>query len=594
MFQSPRYHRGGLVVRAPNADLARDIRWGRTEESYGEDAYFNGTMVVSFVKGLQGDDPKYWLTSSLMKHFLANSNEEGRGGSSSDFDQRLFREYNSVPFRMGIMEGGSRAFMAAYNAYNGIPMEVHPILKAVTVKEWGNDGIICTDAGAMKNLVTQHQLYPTLDQAAAASVKAGINQFLDDYKQPTHSAVHNKLLSEADIDESLKGVFTVMIRLGLLDPPEMVSYGKIGQGADPWTSDAHKALARLVTQKSIVLLKNSNNALPLNKDSLKSIAVIGPYADQVLLDWYSGTPPYTVSAVAGIRNKVGGRVHVGYSAGNTRDEAVKLAKSSDVAIVVVGNHPECDAGWAQCPLASNGKEAVDRKSITLEQEELVKQVYAANPRTIVVLISSFPYAINWTQQNVPAIVHMTHNSQEAGNALADVLFGDFNPGGRLVHTWPKSLDQLPTMMDYDIRHGRTYMYFKGEPLYPFGYGLSYTSFRYSNIRLSSRHMANNGGVNVMVDIENTGKRSGDEVVQMYVSYPNSTIERPNRQLTGFRRITLLPGEKTTVPLRLDAKALAYWDSKSGQFVVEPDIVDVMVGSSSADIKLKTATIVDRD
>src|SRR6185369_16762492 len=278
MFQS-KYSRGGLVVRAPNSDLARDPRWGRTEESYGEDPFLNGTMTVAFVKGLQGDDPKYWMTASLMKHFLANSNEDGRGSSSSNFDERLFREYYSVPFRMGITEGGSRAFMASYNAVNGTPMEVNPILKKIAVAEWGNDGIMCTDGGAMTNLVTEHKRYATLAEASAESVKAGINQFLDKHVEPTREAIQKGLLTEAEIDQSLRGVFRVMIRLGMLDPAAMVPYSKIGSGEEPWTTDKHKALARLATQKSIVLLKNERDTLPLDKNKVKSIAVIGPYAN---------------------------------------------------------------------------------------------------------------------------------------------------------------------------------------------------------------------------------------------------------------------------------------------------------------------------
>lgn len=591
MFQS-KYKQGGLVVRAPNADLARDPRWGRTEESYGEDPFLTGTMTVAFVKGLQGDHPKYWQAASLMKHFLANSNEDGRGSSSSNFDQRLFHEYYSVPFRMGVKEGGSRAFMAAYNAYNGIPMEVHPVLKGVTVKEWGQDGIICTDGGALKLLVTEHKRYPELDEAAAASVKAGINQFLDKYSEAATSAVKKGLLTEAEIDESLRGVFRVMIRLGQLDPPEMVPYAKIGTEAEPWNSAEHKALARLVTQKSTVLLKNANGALPLDVKKLKSVAVIGPYANQVLLDWYSGTPPYTVSAVQGIKNKVGDGVTVAYAANNEGEAAVTAAKNADVAIVVVGNHPECNAGWAVCPLPSDGKEAMDRKSLTLEQEALVKQVYAVNPRTVVVLMASFPYAINWSQANIPAIVHMTHNSEEAGNALADVLFGDFNPGGKLVHTWPKSLEQLPPMMDYDLRNGRTYMYFKGEPLYPFGYGLSYTTFKMSKLRVSSRRMSKDGSLTVKVDVKNTGERAGDEVVQMYVRYHESKVERPAKQLRGFKRVTLRPGERKTVELPLKAEALAYWDEGGGKFAVESGAVEVMVGTSSADTPLRKTVAVE--
>jgi beta-glucosidase len=234
---------------------------------------------------------------------------------------------------------------------------------------------------------------------------------------------------------------------------------------------------------------------------------------------------------------------------------------------------------------SNGKEAVDRKAITLEQEELVEQVYAANPRTIMVLISSFPYAINWSREHIPAILHMTHNSQELGNALADVLFGDVNPGGRLVHTWPKSEDQIPPLMDYNIQNGRTYMYFKGEPLYPFGYGLSYTTFKYSNLRISPSRLAKNGKADVQVDVQNVGKRDGDEVVQLYVSYPKSSIDRPRKELRGFKRVALKAGEKKVVSIPLDARRLASWDIKSSRFVVEPTTVTLQVGASSADIKL---------
>jgi len=408
---------------------------------------------------------------------------------------------------------------------------------------------------------------------------------LDKHVEPTREALAKGLLTEADIDASLRGVYRVMIKLGQLDPPEMVPYTKIKDGADPWTFPEHKSLVRLATQKSIVLLKNSNDALPLDKKKVNSIAVIGPYANQVLLDWYSGTPPYTVSALKGIRNKLNPAVPVVFVPDNKNNAAVDAARSADVAIVVVGNHPECDAGWAKCPVPSNGKEAVDRKSITLEQEELVEQVYAANPRTIMVLISSFPYAINWSQEHIPAILHMTHNSQELGNALADVIFGNVNPAGRLVHTWPRTEDQLPPLMDYNIRHGRTYMYFKGEPLYPFGYGLSYTTFKYSNLRISPSRLLKNGTTSVQVDVQNVGKRDGDEVVQLYVAYPKSALERAKKELRGFKRVTLQAGEKKTVSIPLDANGLAYWDKKSSRFVVEPTTVTVSVGASSADIKL---------
>jgi beta-glucosidase len=589
VFQNERYHRGGIVVRAPNADLDRDPRWGRSEESYGEDPYFDGTMVTAFVKGLQGDDPKYWQAASLLKHFMANSNEDGRGGSSSNFDERLMREYYSVPFRMGIEDGGARAYMTAYNAWNGIPMAAQPILKSMTFREWGFDGIVCTDAGALTNMVTQHHYYKTLDEAAAGAIHAGVNQFLDRYVGPVDEALKNKLVTEADIDEDLRGVYRVMIRLGLLDPPGMVPYAKIGAdeagGALPWNSAAHKAAARLVTDESIVLLKNENHLLPLDKNSLKSVAVIGPHANEVLLDWYSGTPPYTVTPLEGIRDKVGSGVRVEYASGEDLNAAAELAKKSDVAIVVIGNDPTCGAGWDVCPLPSDGKEAIDRKSLTLGQEEIAKRVLAANPRTVVVLISSFPFAINWTKANVPAIVHMAHNSEEEGDGLADVLFGDYNPGGRLVDTWPESLEQLPPMMDYDIRHGRTYMYFKGQPLFSFGYGLSYTTFAYSNMQVSARKLRGERPITVSVDVKNTGPRAGDEVVEMYVKHLGSKVERPIEELKGFRRVRIEAGETKMVSMPLAAADVAYWDVSERRWLVEKDRLKIMVGRSSRDIEL---------
>jgi beta-glucosidase len=588
-YADGKYHRGGLVVRAPNTDLSRDPRWGRSEESYGEDPFLVGTMAVAFAKGLQGNDPHYWMTASLMKHFLANSNEDNRDGSSSDFDTRLFHEYYSVPFRMGIELGGSDAFMTSYNAWNHIPMTAQPVLRNVVMKDWGFDGIICTDAGALTNMVTHHHYSQTMPEAAAAAIHAGINQFLDNYRQPVEGALAQKLITEEDIDRNLRGVYRVMIKLGMLDPHAIVPYSMIGINdlakGDPWNWPEHKALARKVTDESIVLLKNERATLPLDASKLKSIAVIGPYADIVALDWYSGTPPYVISPLDGIRKRANG-VDVQFATGNDTNEAAALAHKSDVAIVVIGNHPTCNAGWAKCPLPSDGKEAIDRKTLTLEQEEIAKAVFAANPHTIVVLNASFPFTTNWTQENIPAIVEMTHNSEEEGTGLADVLFGDYNPAGRLTQTWVASMDQLPPMMDYDIRHGRTYMYLKSKPLYAFGYGLSYTTFTYSDLGLSSEKLNSNGELTVSVNVKNTGARAGDEVVQLYVTHLHSSVDRPAEELKAFSRVALLPGETRTVTMPIKAQALAYWNEASSRFVVEPEQVQIKVGSSSDNIKLE--------
>jgi beta-glucosidase len=244
-------------------------------------------------------------------------------------------------------------------------------------------------------------------------------------------------------------------------------------------------------------------------------------------------------------------------------------------------------GTLACTVPSDGREGRDRESIDLAQEQLVKQVFAANPKTVVILISSFPFAINWSQEHVPAILQMAHSSQDEGTALAQVLFGDYNPGGHLVETWPKSLDQLPPMMDYNIRDGRTYMYFKGEPLYPFGYGLSYTTFKYSNLRASSPQLAKDGTLTISVDVTNTGSRAGDDVVQMYVKHLGSKVEFPGEALKGFHRVTLEAGETKTVQIPLKASTLAWWDQKLPGFRVEREPIRVMIGNSSSDIQLTT-------
>ena len=582
-YQNPIFDFGGIVVRAPNTDLSRDPRWGRTEESMGEDPYLVGTMSVAFIHGLQGPDPKHWQAASLMKHFLANENENGRTRTSSDFDERLFREYYSVPFRMGFEQGGSRAVMASYNSWNGTPMMIHPILKSVVVNEWGNDGIICTDGGALGLLITDHKTFPDKEHGSAAAVKAGINRFLDEYKPDLAKALKDGLLTEADMDASLKNLLRLHLRLGEMDPPGVGPYAKIGRASNgevpPWERPSSRQLVRQATDESIVLLKNENRTLPLDREKLKTIAVIGPWTNEVLLDWYSGTPPYSVSIVQGIEEAAKG-VKVLSSDGSDVAEAQALARAADVVIVVVGNHPTCNAGWDQCPVPSNGKEDVDRKTIALEQVELVKKIFAVNPHTVEVLRSSFPYAIVWSQQNLPAIVHMTHNSEEEGHGLADVLFGDYSPAGRLNQTWPMGDAQLPPMMDYNIRHDRTYMYAKEKPLYAFGYGLSYTSFTYEGLSLSAPSANAGGKVEVTVKVKNAGTHASDEVVQLYVQHLGSAVERPQIELKGFERVHIEPGAERNVVFELKPHDLAYWDAARHVWRIEKEQVRVLAGGSS--------------
>jgi beta-glucosidase len=426
---------------------------------------------------------------------------------------------------------------------------------------------------------------------------ARINRFLDEYKPDLAKALKDGLLTEADMDASLKNLLRLHLRLGEMDPPGVDPYANIGResngGLPPCERPSSGQLVRQATDESIVLLKNENRTLPLDREKLKTIAVIDPWTNEVLLDWYSGTPPYNVSIVEGIKEAAKG-AKVLFSDGSDVTEAQNLARKADVAIVVVGNHPTCNAGWDQCPVPSNGKEDVDRKTIVLEQEELVKKIFAVNPHTIEVLRSSFPYAIVWSRQNLPAIVHMTHNSEEEGHGLADVLFGDYSPAGRLNQTWPTGDAQLPPMMDYNIRNGRTYMYAKAKPLYAFGYGLSYTAFTYESLRLSAPGVDAYGKVDVTVKLKNAGTRASDEVVQMYVQHLGSAVERPKIELKGFERVHIEPGAEKNVIFELKPHDLAFWDPARHAWRIEKEPVRVFAGGSSdklpvqAVLQIKTA------
>lgn len=586
-FHAEEHRRGGLVVRAPNADLGRDPRWGRTEECFGEDPTLVSRMAVAFVKGLQGDHPKYWRTAALLKHFLANSNEDGREHSSSDFDERLLHEYYAAPFRAAVVEGGSRAFMTAYNAVNGVPCTYHPVVRSLALEGWQQDGIVCTDAHAAELLVTAHKTCANMAEAVTRSVLAGTTQFLDDFLAGARQALESGRLSEADLDQALRRTFRVVLRLGLLDPPELVPYAQVPSGAEPWKAPETRELCRTVTQKSIVLLKNHAGTLPIvtGAGGVRSIALIGSFSDRVLSDWYGGTPAYAVTPLAGITERAGDQVSVESVVNNDLSAAIAAAKRADLCIVCVGNHPTGDAGWAQVTRASYGKEAVDRRSLELEEEALVQAVFEVNTKVVLVLLTSFPYAICWSVEHLPAIVHVTHSSQELGRALADVLFGDASPAGRLVQTWPRSVDDLPPMMDYDLTHGRTYMYTEREPLFPFGYGLSYTTFEYRAIVPISNTLdsgRSSGTVVVGVVVTNTGARDGDEVIQLYASFPDSRVKRPKLKLVDFKRVAISCGVTERVELSVAASHLAFWSEEQQQFVLENGRVVLSGGSSSAD------------
>lgn len=590
LFQNAKYRKSGLIMWTPNVDLGRDPRWGRTEECYGEDAFLTSRLAVAFIKGIQGDHPKYWRNASLMKHFLSNSNEYGRTFSSSNYSDKLFREYYAYPFYKGVTEGGSQALMTAYNAYNGTPCIMHPVLRNIVMKEWGLNGTLLTDGGAFRLLLSDHKRFDN-DRAAAAAacIKAGITKFLDEYKDAVYEALHRKLISVEDIEKAIRGNLRISLKLGLLDHTEDNPYAAIGvtDTVAPWSKPETKALVREATLKSVVLLKNKDHLLPLDRHKIKKIAVIGQRATEVLQDWYAGKPFYTVNVLDAIREEAGNDIEVRYVKTNRMDSARTVAAWADVAIVCVGNHPTCNAGWEQAPVISEGKEAVDRQSLQLDQEDLLLQVAQTNPNTIGVLISSFPYAINRANQTVPALLHLTQCSQELGHAVSDIIFGHYNPAGRLTQTWVKNITDLPHMMDYDITHGRTYMYFKEKPLYPFGYGLSYTRFNYSGTTLNDRVIERGDTLRVCFNLKNSGNMDGDEVVQLYVSARKHTDKDPIKQLKAFQRISLRKGETKKVELTVPYTELQVWDEKQNRFILPDKEMTLEIGASSSDIRLRT-------
>lgn len=580
-----------LILWAPNADLARDPRWGRTEESFGEDPYLVGELVAAEVKGIQGSDPRYWRGAALMKHFLANSNEDNRYKTDSRFDEKLFREYYSYGFWKGA-RAGAMSLMTAYNAYNGVPCIANSFIKEILIDEWGMKGTIVDDAGALPFLYMpqMHGYAKDVNEAVQMALDAGLSRFIDSRFEQVKAAWDAGFLSEATVNERTKANLRTMLKLGLMDAECPYDQQSFGSEEDlPWECQEFKDKARLVTQKSIVLLKNEKNILPIDTTKVKKIAVFGNRAEKVLKDWYGAKPSYRVSPLEGIQAKVAGTdVEVKFQRWDSDGSAQELARWADVCIVCVGNHPgtspdwdsqSVQSPWAYGTVAGDGREALDRRSLQLETEDLIKVVWQANHNTVVTLISSFPFAINWTAKNVPGIVHLTQCSQELGNALADVLFGDYNPAGRLTQTWVSDILDLPNMLDYDIRHGRTYMYAKAKPIYPFGYGLSYTRFKYSRMKVKK------DGDNYVVSfrLKNTGKRDGEEVVQLYAKFRGDDA---SKRLRGFQRVAVKAGETVDVVITVPADDLKLWDTSSHSWAFRGKRVKLLVGASSKDIRLR--------
>ncbi|RSL18481.1 beta-glucosidase [Edaphobacter aggregans] len=576
----------GLVFRSPVINVSRDPRWGRIQEVFSEDPFLTGRMGVAYVQGLQGDDPHYLKVAATVKHFAVNNVETNRQRLSAEVDERNLMEYWLPHWRAVIVEGHAQSVMASYNAINGVPDAINKYLLTDILRgQWNFDGFVTDDLGGVNLLVAAHHITEDPVEATARSIQAGCDS--DDMQFETNIplAVDSGRLPIADVDRALARVLRVGFRLGAFDPPELNPYSKIS--ANVIRSEEHLGLSLQTALESMTLLTNRNNFLPLDGKSLKSVAVIGPAGDSAYETGnYYGTPARKISPLQGLKEKMGSGVKVEYEQGAGFVEAAdpaaitraaELARKSDVAILFLGTNLKVEA------------EGRDRRDLNLPgaQEQLMEAVYAANPKTVLVLMNAGPLAVTWANDHLPAILEAWYPGEAGGTAIAQVLLGEHNPGGHLPYTVYASLDGVPPQNEYDVSKGFTYLYFKGVPLYPFGHGLSYTKFAYSNLKLSQSKTSATGQIDVSFDLQNTGSRAGSEVAQMYVHQEKSNVVQPIKSLRGFQRIVLEPGVSKHVTLSLPVSELSYYDVVTRKFLVAPGMFDVMIGSSSEDIRLRT-------
>lgn len=576
----------GLTFWTPNINIFRDPRWGRGQETYGEDPYLTARLGVTFVKGLQGDDPRYLKLVATPKHYAVHSGPEAdRHRFNAEASPRDLWDTYLPAFEACVREGQAASIMGAYNRTNGEPCCASPtLLQAILRERWGFDGFVVSDCGAIDDIYRDHKVVDTPEEAAALAVKNGCELNCGCTYEALVDAVKQGLLDEAALDRAVIRLFTARFRLGMFDPPEQVAYAQIPISVND--CEAHRALALRAARESIVLLKNADNTLPLAK-TLKAIAVIGPNADDEKVLWgnYNGVPSFTITPLAGVRAAVSPQTEVLYARGcpilrndiGGYPEALAAAARADVVIFVGGLSQAIEGEEGQEEGVTDGKSQGDRTDIILPrvQENLLKELHALGKPVVLVLVNGSTVAVNWADVYLPAILETWYGGQSAGTAIADVLFGDYNPAGRLPVTFYRSVDDLPPFDDYNME-GRTYRYFRGEPLYPFGYGLSYTTFTYSNPRLSADSVTTADTITVSADVQNTGARAGDEVVQLYISDVEASAPVPIRKLQGFRRVRLEPGETVSVSFTLTPETFSFVDER-GQRVIEPGEFQIAIG-----------------
>ena len=711
-----------LTFWSPTVNMARDPRWGRTPETYGEDPFLTGEMGTAFVRGLQGDDPKYLKVVSTPKHFAANNEEHNRFECDARISEKQLREYYLPAYEALVKRGGAASIMASYNAINGIPSSANPwLLTKVLRDDWGFKGYVVSDCGGPSTLVEDHHYVKQRETAAALCLLSGLDLECGDnyYIEPLRKAFELGMVKEEDIDRAAGRVLTARMRLGIFDSGKDNPYTKISP--DVIGSKEHTDLALQMAREAIVLMKNQGGVLPLRKGKIRSVAVVGINAGSCEFGDYSGVPASTpVSILDGIKAIAGKDVKVNYApwksavdgmeiispayfpdglkaecfsgtklkgepkvrkdewinfepnnqapdpflpdsplsirwsgtlrpevtgeyelsftsddgcrlwiddklvidawgghsvrsdkatihleAGkdykivseywNERDYAVaklswrppvtgkadrlalygsagEMARKSDVVIAVMGINKTIE------------REGKDREYITLpaDQQEFLQELYHVNKNIVLVLVAGSPLSILWEDKNIPAIVNAWYPGEQGGTAVAEVLFGKYNPAGRVPVTYYNSIEDLPPFDDYDITK-RTYKYFEGDVLYPFGYGLSYTSFRYSDLKIEDKGST----VDVTFTLRNVGRYDGDEVVQVYTRLPDYEGIAPIKELRGFKRVHLRKGQSKSVTVPLRREDLRYWSETQKKFIIPEGLPEIMVGASSADIRLKT-------
>jgi len=586
----------GLTMWSPNVNIFRDPRWGRGQETYGEDPYLSGRMGVAFVQGLQGEDPRYLEVAATPKHYAVHSGPEAlRHHFDAYASQKDLRETYLPAFRDCVIEGRAASVMGAYNRTNGEPCCASPtLLQKILREEWGFDGYVVSDCGAIWDIFAHHTVASSPEKAAAMAVNAGCDLNCGRTYSALVEAVKQDLIEEDTIDRAVERLMTARMQLGMFDPPERVPYARIPFEVND--CEEHRTLALQMARESMVLLKNEGGLLPLSKQT-KCIAVVGPNADDrsMLLGNYNGFPSQYTTLLEGIRQSVSEKTKVLYARGcnwisdeNTRwgikaeagiAEARSAAQRAEVVVLCLGLTADLEGEEGS---ARQAEWQGDRLNIGLPeiQQRLLEAVVAQGKPVVLVLCSGSPLSVPWAEDHVGAILEAWYPGQDGGKAVAEVLFGDYSPAGRLPVTVVRSLDQLPPFTDYDMR-GRTYRYMEEQPLYPFGFGLSYASFEYSSLELDSSLLETGEALRISVAVKNAGKQQAEEVVQLYLSDLEASVRVPRRQLAGMRRIRLKAGEKQTVSLELSARQMALIDER-GKRILEPGAFRVYVGGQQPD------------